>query len=204
MAHLSSDSDPRCPRPDLARQWRTPLHWWDKASYVGTDTWDQDRWRWEFMRRDDDYRRTFDELASQFGSTEHGVSPMGRTREGADADRKRTTHGPGCFSEEEQEQLLAAGLTYWPFIHSDCLRWAMAALYDPRISDWFGQGPVWGTGVRRLDPSSISFWGHHLSGFVFDKERPIGPQINEVKRLLEEDQRKIERLVTPRRRVRTH
>lgn len=36
------------------------LDWLDPQSYGNTKTWSEDRWRWEFTRRRQDYRTDFD------------------------------------------------------------------------------------------------------------------------------------------------
>ncbi|WP_299776856.1 hypothetical protein [uncultured Roseobacter sp.] len=197
-------TDPRCPRPENAKLWGTPLLWWEKDSYPDAESWNFDDWLWQFVRRNREYREIFDQLAPRFASVEHGVAPNSGGNLGKVEGIEPLSHGPGSFTKVQQAKLLAAGLKYWPFIHSACRRWSMSAFYDPRISHWFGEGPTWhsgdrGTGLRQLDPKNLSPWGFHLKGFLFDKERPIGPQIKEAKAALEYEQSRMERTITPRR-----
>lgn len=103
-----------------------PLRWWDKATYAASKAWGFDDWGWEFVRRDEDYRRDFDTLAPRHGSTRHGLDKRGDDF---------LSHGPGWFSAAEQENPVAAGLRYWPFRHWQSPRYRLEVFFDPRISD---------------------------------------------------------------------
>lgn len=46
----------------MKTQWGIPIAWHDRTEYGGTDAWSDDRWRWEFTRRREDYRADYERL----------------------------------------------------------------------------------------------------------------------------------------------
>ena len=173
-AESMRDFDPRlAPQPENARQWGVPLRWWDESAYAGHEAWDTDRWHWEFLRRDQDYRRAFDEAVATRGS------PVS-----ADCD---SFDGQSRFSEAEREALIHAGLTYWPFEASAALVFTLDQFFDPRISDWLGHGPQW-SGLRVLPQSRPAPTDAVNTTMAFDLTMPLVPQLKRAREILQADQ----------------
>jgi hypothetical protein len=49
--------------PDNAKKWGLP-DWRNPKSYGDTESWSHERWRWEFTRRREDYRKDFETAAA--------------------------------------------------------------------------------------------------------------------------------------------
>ena len=59
MARDKTDKTDKTPAATRGtNEWGTP-DWLDAAAYSNFSDWDFDRWRWEFLRRRDDYRRDY-------------------------------------------------------------------------------------------------------------------------------------------------
>ena len=164
MASRSADVD----------EWGIPD--WRKAEDYGVNYWwDKNRWRWEFTRRRDDYRRDF-QLAFN-----------GRSERPEDIDPEIAMIIAEMFPR----------CRAFPFFHTDAFKYKLQEFFDPIISDWAGCGPIWRSGMilggingcdYRITESGeiINFEAPHLTSLTFDLSLPLGPQLVEAKKELEE------------------
>ena len=159
MATSPRDLDSRCPEPNKAKEWGTPLRWWEVANYTDTASWNDDRWQWEFLRRNADYRELY-------------LDARRTSQASVEIDR--------YWTDDEQAALVKAGLQDWPFKHSTTWRWGLPMFFDPRVSDWTQFGPRWGSGFRIVEQGEIVDHGFHMSTLRFNLRRPLKPQIDEA------------------------
>lgn len=147
--------------------WGTP-DWSDDPFWYGdTEKWDINRWRWEFLRRRDDYRLAFESALSK-----HPELLDIRSPDNMPTDRV------------EEDLFYHRGMRAWPFRHPDAEEFELSEFFDPIVSDWMGGGPWWPeTGLL-----CGAFEGDKegLISFTFDYSRPIKPQLNQAEELIEE------------------
>ena len=170
MARRSADVD----------EWGIP-DWRRPQDYGVNDRWwDRDRWRWEFTRRRDDYRRDFH------------LAINGRTEP---LDFSNPALLPDDIGPEDA--MMFPGIRAFPFFHTGAWKYKLQEFFDPIISDWGGCGPIWGSGMilggmdgydytRNECGDIIKLEAPHLTSLTFDLSLPLGPQLVEAKKELEE------------------
>jgi len=157
-------------------EWGLP-DWTDAETYHGNDYWDENRWRWEFLRRRPDYRANFEvalaTIEERFDCGEDG--------------------------DELALWLKGDGLRAWPFSHPSAKQYGLDVLYDPVISNWMSCGPEWNSGLvyGGFDHSEWRYapngkyeevQASHMTAFTFDLRRPLVAQLEEAKKELEQYQ----------------
>lgn len=126
------------------------------------DKWDRNRWKWEFLRRRDDYRNAY---KTAFES----LSEL-----------------PERPPEVADDLLDLYPFGQWPFRHEGAKEFGLAFFFDPRQSDWVALGPAWpDSGLLSGSTSQINLDWFHIP-LVFDITRPIKPQLDEAKEILRE------------------
>ena len=159
-------------------EWGIP-DWREPGDYGNTDEWEKDRWRWEFTRRRDDYRRDF-ELVIGSHSEPLDLSDPINLPEDIRAD----------------DAWWYRGIRAWPFHHSAASKYRMSEFFDPVLSDWMFGGPVWGSGLIFDGMNGVSYElddvgnvievdAPNLVSLTFDLSLPLGPQLIEAKKELE-------------------
>lgn len=154
--------------PDWTADWMYQEH---------LDDWDDSRWRWEFLRRRDDYRADF----------QSALATVAEPFESIDL-------GP-----EWVTMMVGDGMRALPFDHVGAYRYQLHQFFDPVISNWCGLGPEWHSGLvfggfDRTDyaPNAEGVWeeieARHMVAFTFDLRRPITPQLAEAKLELKNEQ----------------
>ncbi|WP_321340964.1 hypothetical protein [Breoghania sp.] len=136
--------------------------WTNPLAYGRISEVDMNRWRWEFLRRREEYQLAFDE------ALERQSEPIS---------------SPPDVSEEEI-YLFYSQLRCWPFADPKSVAFELDLFYDPMQSNWHGAGPWW--------PKTGLLYGafeDERSEFVsltFDLSKPLRPQLDEAKLALEE------------------
>ena len=167
-------------------QWGIP-DWRSVEAYGDTRSWIDHRWRWEFVRRRDDYRRDYE-------SALNGLS------EGA----------AGLVSIDPSD---TESIKWWggahalPFPHRAARKYGLGQFYDPKVSQWPERfGPAnprrlrtdlkLGIDLDLLDKDAeLDFmatptgWTRigtdvHLAPLVFDLRRPLASQLKEAAEVL--------------------
>ena len=168
-------------RNAIATEWGLP-DWQDEATYGDTSNWSFMRWRWEFIRRRDDYRADFDRWKDQ--TYEFWIN-VNKLEGSANTDRILKPHQPG-FKARIQDGSFKYGYT---------------ALPNPRISDQpftvifshFDRDDnisyIEGKGDRFFGDIIKTSAGDGEILVKFDIDKPIKPQLEAVKEILTAYQR---------------
>ena len=120
------------------------------------------RWRWEFLRRREDYQKAFESALSNL--TEPVERPIDLT--------------------EEDVALFFSYLRSWPIPDPVSKQFGLDELYDPGQSNWHQMGPWWPeTGLLY---GGVDDEGDGLVALTFDLSKPLAPQLKEAKRELED------------------
>lgn len=156
--------------------WRSP------RDYGRTEDWSDLRWRWEFTRRRDDYRRDFERALNSLSDDEYFKFTV--TLEVAEP-----------FEDLPGGQCLR-------FEHPWARTYSLIKFYDPVVSDWTCYGPEfdpgWSSGLQS-GPSELEVFlpapyqyfvsasepQPHLVPMTFDLTRPLAPQLEQAKRVFE-------------------
>jgi hypothetical protein len=162
-------------------QWGCPEQWWDVSLYPGTET-SLTHWAWEFLRRNPEYRRLWDELVLPYydaASGEVDFDPYIRAKE---PERRawmaRIASGldkGSSFKIEMPDTLLEDRFGTW------C---------DPRRGDYtprFHVPGTWHYRPSRLMPTfthELRLKGNEVA-FVFDANLPLDAQLQRAKQQLE-------------------
>lgn len=158
-------------------EWGLP-DWTDAETYGVNDYWDENRWRWEFLRRLPAYRAGFEAALATLGDDRLEVSED---------------------AQDVADWLIRDGLRAWPFSHPSAEKYGLSELYDPVISDWMTLGPEWSTGLvyGGFDTSELKLTSAgvyeeveapHLTAFTFDLRRPLKAQLAEAHKELRQYQ----------------
>lgn len=157
--------------------WGLP-EWRYAESYGALEYWDENRWRWEFLRRRADYRADFEAaLAAQSDPL-----PL-----------------PDVEAPEENPWLIGDGLRAWPFSHPGAQRFGLRQFFDPVISDWGASGPEWDSGIEHggehrrewiVTPNGnyTDVPAEHRVAISFDLRRPLNAQLAEARAMLQQEQ----------------
>jgi hypothetical protein len=159
-------------------EWGIP-DWREPEDYGVDDEWNTDSWRWEFTRRRDDYRRDF-EVA------------IGGPRE--PLDLRNSDNLPDDISLDDAWRY--CGIRSWPFFHNAAQKYGMTEFFDPVLGSQF-DGPYWGSGVKfggfqgenyQFGEAGeiIAIDAPNLVAMTFDLSLPLGPQLAEAKKELED------------------
>lgn len=159
-------------------EWGIP-DWKEADLYGDTTAWSVDRWRWEFTRRREDYRRDFE------------VAIGGRSEPLDLSDPKNL---PVDISPDDA--WCYGGIRAWPFSHRDALKYGLVEFFDPVLSDW-GCGPEWGSGLiygpfggvrTEFNDAGevVEVEAPNLVSLTFDLSLPLGPQLKAAKKELED------------------
>jgi Uncharacterized conserved protein (DUF2285). len=142
--------------------------WHDEVEYGNTRDWEVNRWRWEFLRRRDDYRNAFERALK---SLKVAPPPPVDLLSGDRTD--------------ETTLRLFAGLRSWPFEHAVAVEYGLSHFYDPFQSNWDGIGPEWTSG---LSFGAVDWDDERLCSVTFDLSKPLKRQVSEAVEYLEETQ----------------
>jgi hypothetical protein len=184
-------------------EWGIP-DWRDPAAYGDTSGWSVMRWRWEFYRRRADLRAYFDANAERSFREDceaYGASSDGNNATFPDGQTGRVLRPdePGFKAKcdlETGKRLGYAGIPN-PRI-SNQPEGAIFAHFDhPGSTSYFylGKGEPWPAEPQLEVPVSEG-----QGAFIFDLSKPLGPQIDIAKQLLELMQKQYQGQVKPRRR----
>lgn len=159
---------------DPAEEWGLP-DWTNGGLYALMHDWDDNRLRWEFVRRRDDYRRDFQKALSEQSD------PLCL---------------PPDISPEEAAMFESKGMRAWPFWHPGAKKYLLDEFFDPVISDWITLGPEWNSGlviggfdqtewvVNSEGDLEEETGAEHMVALTFDLRRPLKAQFKEAKELL--------------------
>jgi len=125
------------------------------VAYSNYSEWGLDRWRWEFLRRRNDYRRDY--VAAY-----------------------QTQIASGFIQADENER----------FFNCDAaIKYELVFFYDPEISDWGEEGPSWyEPRIMLSSPIDQSHRWWQFKTLTFDLSKPIFPQLEAAKVILDEEQ----------------
>ena len=159
----------------MADAWGIP-DWLKPAEYGATAKWSNNRWRWEFTRRRDDYREAFDASADKTYAL------------AIEVHKKPTGRGikPAKILKPCDPYFVARALT---------LKFDLPSLPNPRLSEqpslniafqsvrtrfYFGEGAEWPQAIGEQAAIEVPVPKGWL-GVVFDLSRPLEPQLQGVK-----------------------
>ncbi len=131
--------------------------------------WELLRWRWEFTRRREDYRRDFEQALSEIDDPFPLMEDISR----------------------EEFFLLFPRARAVPFDHQAAKKYGLFQFYDPFERDWrfwMEDETFWGSGLFEaecFDPSEVPADGPFIS-LVFDLSRPITAQFEDARKLIEQ------------------
>ena len=156
--------------------WGVPT--WEHPEYYENAHWDSNQWRWEFLRRRQDYREVFEKALAEL------LDPLATPEDYADVEHF----------------LIGDGMRAWPFHHKDAERFRLEELYDPVISEWMGCGPEWNSGLIHSGLNGRDYrwrgpkdgWREvdapHLVSVTFDLRFPLAAQFAEARDYIEDMQ----------------
>jgi hypothetical protein len=158
-------------------EWGTP-DWEYAGSYAHAAFWDENDWRWQFLRRRADYRADF-EAALKAHDSQLDV--------------------PDDLFAETEFSLRADGMRAKPFRHKGALRYGLSDFYDPIVCNWGAFGPEWGTGLiyggEHGREWRVTETGHfvtvdaeYMVALAFDLRRPLKAQLAEAEVELQSQQ----------------
>jgi len=176
-------------------EWGLP-DWRDAAAYGDVDAWPVYRWRWEFLRRREDYRTDFDRLAGQTYEREKAArcNIRGTPQEIAYLKAKFASMGPPLTPDQPGFSALDFDDEYLSLYR----KYATSGLLNPRTSDQPDNL------LRRFDTAgaeipyrvgrstatlhgkpidSLPIWAGQMA-ILFDLERPLPEQIESARKLL--------------------
>jgi len=147
-------------------EWGIPS-WENPIFYGEVEEWDMSRWKWEFLRRRDDYRTEFERALEELDSP--ATDPVDIS--------------PFQMSLLERARSL-------PFSHLRARKYDLTEFYDPVISDW-GFGPEWNSGLSFGGLEGVDYERDHhgnvekvpapnLAALTFDLSRNIKAQMKEA------------------------
>lgn len=165
---------------DPAKEWGLP-DWRYADSYANSfghpDQWNGTRWRWEFKRRQPEYRRAFDDLVR---AGKHGTRPV----RGADQREK--------FVNSYHQKLTEIALngeanTVGFMFRADeelAFQHQMFFLPNPRFSDQASSALLFAEGVQVAKRNK--FGGKkNIYPYQFDVSKPLAPQLEACRKHLE-------------------
>lgn len=188
-------------------EWGIP-DWRDATAYGDVKNWSVNRWRWEFYRRREDVRRYFDEYAAGWFNLK---AKLQKKEDLLKPNEIGFTVGVGS----DEPELVSFGYSFLPNPRfGNQPEWLIVPLAYGRSPDYILGARRYTARTKALKeafdiiheyqtPENVSGVIHSMPfasievslerneiGLVFDLNSPLGPQINEMKGRLYEQQRK--------------
>ncbi|MBJ3777881.1 hypothetical protein JCR33_19405 [Acuticoccus sp. 2012] len=166
--------------------WGTP-DWRDLDDYGYVEGWSEKRWRWEFLRRRDEYRRDFEEVAAPIRksitwSQKHLIAHAVAT--GMVVPESEL----GVFTEEERGRLEEIAFEHpdmpgFSIDAPDPAKYGMYSLLNPAI----GESQVIYVEFAEYDGFEFGFPEydeHELTAVTFDRRMPLKKQLEKAREYL--------------------
>lgn len=147
------------------------LREWHYESNYRHPNWSDDDWRWQFLRRRQDYREAFQKAVRELDFLPDVPSWAGD-------DTCPLTGATGVFGPYMH------GIV-WPFPHEAAHDFGLKEFFDPGQSDWQGYGPMWTWFTPWVPGLNCDGSEDEMEFIGFDLREPLKPQLDTAAAWLE-------------------